>query len=64
MEVFKGIHTIKYLAKYVYERSDLATLKIGDMYDKIKMKLQVRYFGLPEAYHFLMGFLTHQENQP
>lgn len=61
VEVAKGVHAIKYLAKYVYKGSDRATLAVGDRYDEISMTLQGRYISPVQAVWRLMEYATHQE---
>ena len=61
VEVAKGVHAIKYLAKYVYKGTDRATLAIGDRYDEISMTLQGRYICPSQAVWRLLEYTTHQE---
>ncbi|POS86956.1 hypothetical protein EPUL_001157, partial [Erysiphe pulchra] len=55
--------TKKYLVKYVYKRSDRATLQVPGQYDEIDMTLQGRYIGPIQAIWRLMAYATHEEKQ-
>lgn len=61
VEIAKGVHVIKYLAKYVYKGKNRATLAIGDRFDEISMSMQARYISCMEAHHRLMEYPTHRE---
>ncbi|POS81647.1 hypothetical protein EPUL_006338, partial [Erysiphe pulchra] len=43
VEVARGVHAIKYLAKYVYKGSDRAALAVQEGYDEILMTIQGNY---------------------
>ncbi|POS82416.1 hypothetical protein EPUL_003749, partial [Erysiphe pulchra] len=61
VEVAKGVHAIKYLAKYVYKGSDRASIAADNRHDEIKMTLQGRYISPAKAIWRLMAYATHEE---
>ena len=61
VEVAKGVRAIKYLAKYVYKGSDLATLSMSDRCDEISMTVQGRYISPSQSIWRLLEYTTHQE---
>ncbi|POS82139.1 hypothetical protein EPUL_005526, partial [Erysiphe pulchra] len=61
VEVAKGVHAIKYLAKYVYKVSDRASIAVDNRHDEIKMTLQGRYISPAQAIWRLMAYSTHEE---
>ncbi|POS82240.1 hypothetical protein EPUL_005446, partial [Erysiphe pulchra] len=61
VEVAKGVHAIKYLAKYVYKGSDRASIAVDNRHDEIKMTLQGRYISPAQAIWRLMTYSTHEE---
>ncbi|POS82353.1 hypothetical protein EPUL_004411, partial [Erysiphe pulchra] len=61
VEVAKGVHAIKYLAKYVYKGSDRASIVVHNRHDEIKMTLQGRYISPAQAIWRLMAYDTLEE---
>ena len=61
VEVCTTVNAIKYIHKYIYKGSDLATVNIEDDYDETNMHIQARYLGPTQAAWQIFAFPVHEE---
>src|SRR5438552_19140463 len=61
IEVCTTVSTIKYIHKYIYKGSDLATVSIEDDHDEINMHIQAWYLSPTRAAWQIFAFPVHEE---
>lgn len=64
MEFCGSVKVIKYIHKYVYKGSDLATVALNTNVDEVARHLSGRYIGPTEAMWRLFEFPMHEEFPP
>lgn len=61
VKVSTGVNAIKYIGKYVYKRSNLTRLTMGDGYNEAAMTVQGRYVSPAQAVWRILEYTSHQE---